>query len=81
MAMGVELSDSFARLTGHQPIFGRSVTGSFAGVGWITSFPDLGAVEAADTTTNADAGWQDLIDKASTCYLPGVTTMMLRRLA
>jgi hypothetical protein len=81
MAVGVELSDTYARLTGHQPIFGRSVTGSFAGVGWITSFPDLGAMEAADTTSNADAGWQDLIGRASTCYLPGVTTMMLRRLA
>jgi hypothetical protein len=81
VAVGVEISDTFARLTGRSPIFGRSVTGPLAGVGWITSFPDLAAVEAGDAATNADAGWQELLDRASLCYLPGPTVTMLRRLA
>jgi hypothetical protein len=81
MAVGVELSDTYARLTGYTPIFGRSVTGQFAGIGWITSFPDLAALEAAEAASNADAGWQDLLERAAPCYLPGVTTTMLRRLA
>ena len=81
MALGVEVSDTFARLTGHTPIFGRSVTGVFTGVGWITSFPDMAGLDAAFAASNADAGWQDLMGRASTCYLPGATTMLLRRLA
>jgi hypothetical protein len=81
MEIGVEITDTFARLTGHQPIFGRAVTGPFAGVGWITSFPDLAAMEAADAAMEADSGWQELVVRASLCYLPGVTTTMLRRMA
>lgn len=81
MALGIEITDTFARLTGHQPIFGRAVTGAFAGVGWVTSFPDMAAMDAAFAVSNPDSAWQDLMSRASTCYLPGATTTMLRRLA
>jgi hypothetical protein len=80
MTVGVEIVDTVARLTGWSPLFGRSLTGAFAGVGWITSFPDMGAYEASNRTMAGDSGWQDLMNKASTCYLPGAATMLMRRL-
>ena len=81
MAVGVEIVDTFTSLTGRSPLFGRSLTGPFAGVGWITSFPDLGALEADNGAMAGDADWQDLMNRASTCYQPGAATMLLRRLA
>ena len=81
VALGIEISDMYARLTGHTPMFGRAVTGTFAGLSWITSFPDLAALEAANAAVGTDAGWQELLGRAGSCYLPGATTTMLRRLA
>lgn len=81
MAVGAEIVDAFSRITGHNPLFGRSVTGAFAGVSWITSFPDIGASAAADTAVATDAGWSELMDRATVCYLPGATSVLLRRLA
>ena len=81
MEIGVEITDTYARPTGHQPIFGRAVTGPFAGVGWITSFPDLGRDGGTQTPrwTPMPAGRS--CRPASLCYLPGPTVTMLRRLA
>lgn len=80
MAVGVEVTDTFNRLTGAGIVFGRAVTGPFAGVGWVSSFPDLAAMEAAQAATGGDEAWLGLMERASTCYQPGATTTILRKI-
>jgi hypothetical protein len=62
-------------------MFVASVTGPYGGVGWLTSTPDLGAVEAANEALAGDEEWLKLIDRAGHAYQPGVTSSILRRLA
>lgn len=80
MAVGVEVTDTFNRLTGAGIVFGRAVTGPFAGVGWVSSFPDLAAMEAAQAAIGGDEGWLELMGRASRCYQPGATTSILRKI-
>jgi hypothetical protein len=81
MAMGVEIADTATRITGQQTMFVASVTGPYGGVGWLTSTPDLGAVEAANEALAGNEEWLKLIDRAGHAYQPGVTSSILRRLA
>jgi hypothetical protein len=81
MAMGVELAETAARITGITTMFVTSVAGSYGAVGWLTSVPDLGALETATAALAADADWLKLIDRAGHAYQPGVTSSILRRLS
>jgi hypothetical protein len=81
MGVGVEIAETFTRLTGHDAMFVTPVTGEYGGAGWIIGADDLGQVEAADAVLAASDEWIKLIDRAGHCYAPGGTTTMLRRLA
>jgi hypothetical protein len=81
MAMGVELADTASRITGLPPMFVAAVTGPYGGFGWLTSAPDLGAIEAAEGALAGNEEWLKLVDRAGHAYQPGVTTSILRRLA
>jgi hypothetical protein len=81
MAMGVEIADTAARITGRTSMFVATVTGPYGGVGWLTPVPDLGAIEAANEALSSNEEWLKLVDRAGHAYQPGVTTSILRRLA
>jgi hypothetical protein len=81
MAVGIEIAETFTRLTGHDAMFVTPVTGAYGGAGWIVGSDDLGQVEAANATLASNDEWLKLVDRAGHCFAPGATTMMLRRLA
>ncbi len=81
MATGVELAETFTRLTGQETLFITSVTGDYGGAAWIVAADNLDEVEAANATLAASDEWRKLVDRAGHCYTPGTTTTMLRRLA
>jgi hypothetical protein len=80
MAMGIEIADTASRITGQQTMFVAAVTGPYGGVAWLTSVPDLGAIEAANETLSTNEEWLKLIDRAGHAYQPGVTSSILRRI-
>jgi hypothetical protein len=61
-------------------MFVAAVTGPYGAVGWLTSVPDLGAIEAANETLSTNEEWLKLIDRAGHAYQPGVTSSILRRI-
>lgn len=80
MAMGVEIAEAATRITGNSTMFGMSLFGLYGSVAWLTSLPDMAAVEADFAALAADADWIKLIDRAGHVYTPGATTSLLRRL-
>jgi hypothetical protein len=81
MAVGVEIAETFTRLTGHEAMFVTPVTGEYGSAGWIVGADDLDQVEAANATLATSDEWIKLVDSAGHCFAPGGSTMMLRRLA
>jgi hypothetical protein len=81
MAIGVEIADTASRIGGHPTMFVAAVTGPYGGVGWLTSVPDLAAIEAANDALAGNEEWLKLVDRAGHAYQPGVTSSILRRLA
>lgn len=81
MAMGVELAETAGRISGLTTMFVSLVAGRFGGVGWLTGFDDLAALEAANDTLLANNDWLKLVDRAGHVYQPGVETSLLRRIS
>jgi hypothetical protein len=80
MAMGVELAETAGRITGHTTMFLSLVAGQFGGVGWLTGYGDLAALEAANDKLMASNEWLKLVDRAGHMYQPGAETALLRRI-
>lgn len=80
MGFGVEIAETASRIGGHQTMFVSPVVGPFGAVGWLTSFPDLAALEAANASLQATDEWVKLIDRAGHAFQPGVTSSLLRKL-
>ncbi|HEX9260190.1 MAG TPA: hypothetical protein VF855_11680 [Acidimicrobiales bacterium] len=80
MALGIAIADAAHRIAGANTVFAKTVTGSYAGVGWLTPGASLGALQAFNETLNASAEWIDLIERAGNVYAPGAQTTILRRL-
>ena len=80
MAGGVEIADMAARVGGLPTTFLASTTGEYGGVAWITTAPDLAALEAAEAKVNSDAGFVALADRVSPAYLPHAGNTMYRRI-
>ena len=75
---GLEIAQRATELGGLKTTFGITTTGVYAGVGWITAAESLAELEAAEQKINTDPGFLELLDeKASSCYLPGVTTQTI----
>lgn len=75
---GLEIAQRATELGGLKTVFGVTTTGTYAGVGWITGAESLAELEAAEQKVNADPSFLELLDeKASSCFLPGVTTQTL----
>jgi hypothetical protein len=78
---GVELAQGYQERTGLATAFGTVQTGGYGGVMWIVGAADVAAIEQADATLAADAGWVELLDSVGSLYETDTTTTMFRRLA
>jgi hypothetical protein len=81
MGLGVEIADTASRITGHPTMFVAPLTGPYGAMGWITSVPDLGALEAGNEALMGNEEWLKLIDRAGHAYETGAMSSILRRLA
>ena len=80
--VGVEIAQMVERITGSPSLFVLGATGTYGGVGWLTGFPDIAALEAGNQALAADADFAAYIDReASTAYVsdPGATQQRVFR--
>ncbi len=68
MAAGVEIAQKAEAVTGLPTLFGRSVTGPYGGVGWLTGYESAAAMEQADAALAADSSWLKLLDSTKGCF-------------
>jgi hypothetical protein len=80
MALGVELAEAAAGITGVPVMFVTGVTGAYGAVGWLSGVDDLAEAEAANAALAADQDWLKLVDRAGHAFAPGTSSDMLRRI-
>jgi hypothetical protein len=81
VAVGVEIAQRAAELTGTPTVFAMAATGGYGSVAWITGYPGVEQLERGEQAINSDASFVELIDtKASAAFLPGATQSVLRRI-
>ncbi len=68
MAAGVEIAQKSEAVTGLPTIFGRSLTGPYGGVGWLTGYESATAMEKAETALASDPSWLKLLDSTKGCW-------------
>lgn len=81
---GIEISQRGAKITGVDGLFVRSVTGPYSGVGWLTGFPDIASLEAAQSAMAGDPDWPAFLDGVTDAYIddPAITQAnIFRKLA
>jgi hypothetical protein len=76
---GIEIAEKAKELSGLPTAFLLSSTGTYGGVGWITSAASLADLEKAEQSINANPEFVTLVDRHSTNYLPGATTQAIWR--
>jgi hypothetical protein len=81
MAAGVEIAQKSEAITGRPTLFGRSVTGPYGGVGWLTGYETAAALEKAERALADDPSWLQLLDSTKGCWAddPGVTQSTIYR--
>jgi hypothetical protein len=80
--VGVRLAERASEITGHPTMFGRSITGTYGGVGWITPTASLAELQASQEALAGDAEWSRMIDEeAGGVYAqePALTTQRIYR--
>jgi len=80
MAIGAQIADEAARITGTNVMFTKTVTGSYAGIGWIGAADSMSQLQANNAALMADAGWLGLIEQAGAVFTPGATSFIMRRI-
>lgn len=68
MAAGIEIAQKSEAITGLPTLFGRSVTGPYGGVGWLTGYESAAAMETADSALSGDSSWLKLLDSTKGCF-------------
>lgn len=68
MAAGIEIAQKAEAITGLPTLFGRSVTGPYGGIGWLTGYESAAAMERADTALSGDPSWLKLLDSTKGCF-------------
>ncbi len=82
LELGVEIAKRAETVTGTPTMFLMGATGAYGGVGWVSGFSDVRAMEAAQQALNADQDWLKYIDKeAADVYsdAPGTTSSLIYR--
>ena len=81
MSMGVEIAQRAEKSTGVPTMFLAASTGVFGGVSWISAYPDIAALEKAETEFYTDPATIPFLDSGlADAYLPGGTQTIYRRL-
>lgn len=84
MTAGIEIAQKADAITGLSTMFVRSLTGPYGGVGWLTGYPDIAAIETANAAMAADAGWLEVIDSTEGAWVEDAAVTqqtMYRKLA
>jgi len=78
---GLEIAEKATAIGGHNTLFLRSLTGPYGEIGWLTGYPDLAAVGAAQDKLAADPEWLTFLDTTGTAFVedPSVTVATLFR--
>jgi len=77
---GVEIAQKAKAIGGLPVSFLVGATGTYGGVGWITSADSIDELQAASEKVNASAEFLTLLDtKGSKAYLPGSATQVIAR--
>jgi hypothetical protein len=76
---GIEIAEKAKELSGLPTAFLLSTTGTYGGVGWITSAASLADLEKAEQSINANPDFVTMVDRHSTNYLPATTTQAIWR--
>lgn len=76
---GIEIAEQAKALSGLPTAFLLSTTGTYGGVGWITSAASLADLERAEQAVNATPEFVAMVDRHSTNFLPGATTQSIWR--
>lgn len=82
LTAGVELAQKAEAITGLPTLFGTSLTGPYGGVGWLTGYENIEAMEKAQGALAADSGWLKLVDSTDGCFVedPSATQQTIHRL-
>jgi hypothetical protein len=62
MTVGIGIAERATAATGLPTMFVRALTGPYGGVGWLTGFPDVTAIETAQRALATDADWLAYLD-------------------
>lgn len=82
MKWGIEVADLVADVTGIPGIFGRGAAGEFGTVAWISTMPDMGALDNANEALGKDPRYLTKLDEMGDIFLPGSgRTSIIRRIA
>jgi hypothetical protein len=76
---GIEIAETATRLTGASTMFLVDSTGVFGGCRWTTGFADIASLEQAEQALAQDDSWVALIDRIGSCFAPGATQSIYRR--
>jgi hypothetical protein len=81
MGMGVEIAQKVEAVTGDKCIFAQGLSGPYGGVGWLTAYQNIGAIEAAGSAMSADASFLKLVDSSVGCFVddPSLTQQTFYR--
>ena len=67
MAAGIEIAEKSEAITGLPTMFGRSVTGPYGAVGWLTGYESAAAMERADAALSGSM-LVSLLDSTEGCF-------------
>jgi len=73
MAAGIDIAETASGITGTNTLFLREMTGSYAGVGWLTGFEGIAEYEAAQDALASDPSWLKLIDSTEGAFAEDVS--------
>jgi len=71
MTWGLDIFNHVASVTGRDGVFGRSMYGPWATLGWISLASSLDEVDAAQAAMSADARYIEMVDSGGDLFLPG----------
>ncbi len=81
MTVGIDIVQKSEAITGLPTLFGRSVTGPYGAVGWLTGYENATAMEKAESALASDPGWLKLLDSTKGCFVedPNITQATIYR--
>ena len=74
MGLGAEIAHKAEAITGVPTLFVRSLTGPYGGVGWLTGYESITAMEKSEAATVADSSFVKLVDSTQGCFVEDATT-------